>query len=286
MTAAFDIQAETDVDDYHADTSTVSKTMLNEYCTSPVQFDLMFNKKTLSRKKPTKEMNVGTILHSVLLEHKDIDEVVAVYTPDCFKKNGDLNPKSVSIFRESIGDKIAVKSSVLDDVLDCYKSIAKAELYDAIEAASEFETRHDADIVGVNCRCKPDIMCDMGEHNLIYDLKFCDPAPIAFCRSAKRFRYWLQDAHYSKVVSVQTGKPVQFRFFAVEPVFPFRVQCYWYGQREREISADYHIRKLRELRVSYDTDTWLDNWPNEMSLSPWDMGDTFEEQPLEGFDDE
>ncbi len=286
MTAAFDSEQLETNEEYHADTSTISKTMLNEYCTSPVQFNLMFNNDTLARKSPTKPMQLGTIMHSVLLEKKSVSEVCEVYTSDCFKSNGAINPNPSAAFRESIGRKIAVKSKELIGIYDCYEAVVKSPLYAAIKQAKECEKRHDAIVAEIPCRCKPDILCDMGEHILIYDLKFCDPSPSAFIRSAKRFRYWLQDAHYSSVVAAETGKPVMFRFFAVEPVFPFRVQCYWYGPRQREIARDFHIRKLRELKYSMDTDTWVDDWPNELPLSPWDIGDTHEEEPeLEGFDD-
>lgn len=292
MTAAFEereeyaVPCETD-EEYHADTSTISKTMLNEYCTSPVQFDLMFNKKTLDRKSATKPMQLGTIMHAILLENKEPDQICAVYPSDCFKSNGAINPVPAGKFRASIGDKIAVKPKELDDVLACFTSVVKSELYDAIQLSIECEKRHDAVIGDVPCRCKPDILCDMGDHILIYDLKFCDPSPSAFIRSAKRFRYWLQDAHYSAVVREELGKPVMFRFFAVEPTFPFRVQCYWYGPRQREIARDFHSRKLGELKHSIETDTWVDDWPNELPLDPWDIGSSHEEEPeLEGFDDE
>lgn len=291
LTAAFDSeQIETD-DEYHADTATISKTMLNEYCKSPVNFNLMFNKGTMERKRPTKVMQIGTIMHAVLLEKKSVAEVCEAYSTDCFKSNGDLNPKPAAAFRESIGGKIAVKSKDLLEIYDCYEAIATSPLYDAIRQSTECEKRHDAVVAGVPCRCKPDILCDMGEYVMIYDLKFCDPSPGAFMRSANNtklgFRYWLQDAHYSAVVREELGKPVMFRFFAVEPMFPFRVQCYWYGPRQREIARDFHSRKLGELKHSMETDTWVDDWPNELPLEPWDIGSSHEEEPeLEGFDDE
>lgn len=291
MTAAFEEReeyvapCETD-EEYHADTSTISKTMLNEYCNSPVTYDLTFNKGTMARKSPTKPMQLGTIMHSLLLEKKEIEDVVAIYTPECFKSNGAINPVPAGKFRASIGNKIAVKSKELDEVLACFTAVVKSDLYDAIKQASECEKRHGAVVEGVPCRCKPDILCDMGDHILIYDLKFCDPSPDAFIRSAKRFRYWLQDAHYSAVVREELGKPVMFRFFAVEPTFPFRVHCHWYGPRQREIARDFHVRKLGELKHSMETDTWVDDWANELPLDPWDIGGRHEEEPeLEGFDD-
>ena len=127
----------------------------------------------------------------------------------------------------------------------------------------------------------------MDDHLIAYDLKFCPPDPTSFNRSARRLRYWLQDAHYSAVLTAETGKPVLFRFWAVEPTYPFRIQCYWYGQRSREIARDYHAAQLNKLAECYATDEWVDDWQGELVLSPWDVGVTSEEDPeLEGFDDE
>lgn len=273
-------------DEYHADTETVSKTMLNEFCDSPVQFNLIFNTGELERKHATVPMQLGTIMHSILLEGSSVGDVCEVFSDDCFKSNGAINPKPAGEFRDSIAPKIAVKQAVRDDVIACRSALSDTPLMKAIHASTETERRHDGTVHGVPSRCKPDILCDMGDHILIYDLKFCDPSPGAFNRSAKRFRYWLQDAHYSAVIKAETGKPVQFRFFAVEPVFPFRVQSYWYTPRQREIARDYHTRKLGELRECYETNVWQDNWPNELELNPWDVGYSAEEAPeLEGFDE-
>lgn len=144
MTAAFDSEQIETNDEYHADTATISKTMLNEYCKSPVNFNLMFNKGTMERKRPTKVMQVGTIMHAVLLEKKSVSEVCEAYSTDCFKSNGDLNPKPAEAFRESIGGKIAVKSKGLLEIYDCYEAIAASPLYDAIQQSTECEKRHDA----------------------------------------------------------------------------------------------------------------------------------------------
>lgn len=274
------------MDSYHDDTKTISKTMLNVFCDSPVEFNLMFNQKTMAKKSPTKQMEIGTVLHEVLLEKKKITDVVEEYPQSCFKSNGAINPKPAGEFRKSVYPRIAVKTATLNQIIECADSIAGSALNDAIQQCSEFEKRHDATIEDVACRCKPDMLVELEDFALIYDLKFCDPKPSAFNRSARMFRYWLQDAHYSAVVGAEIGKPVHFRFFAVEPVFPYRIQCYWYTERQREIAGEFHRKKLQELRECKDSNTWEDAWPNVLTLNAWDVESESEEPELEGFEDE
>ena len=78
---------------------------------------------------------------------------------------------------------------------------------------------------------------------------------------------------------------MQFRFFAVEPKFPFRVQCYWYEPDQRKTAMDYHRKKLNQLRICIDENIWEDAWPSSLSLNHWDVGEAGPE-PLVGFDDD
>lgn len=272
--------------DYHDDYSHISKTMLNTFCDSPVEYDLTYNKRTMKRKEPTRRMELGTILHEVLLEGKFLADVACEYTANCYKSNGAVNPKPAAEFRKSIWPKIAVKPATMREIEACHAAVLQTALGDALQQATAFEERFDARIEGVDCKCKPDMMLDAGDYLLVYDLKFCDPSPRGFGRSARMFRYWLQDAHYSAVLREHSGKPVEFRFFACEPTFPYRVQCYWYDPPQREIASGYHLRKLRELHEAISNDTWEDDWPNSLELTPWDIGESNSEPELVGFDDE
>ncbi len=260
--------------DYHSDYSAVSKTMLNVFCRSPREYRHMFVDRppTMTLKPPSKYMELGTICHRVLLEGQPLHEVVAVYDDDCFQSNGSLNSKKAAEFRAAHPAQISVKFGVACTIHKLLESLEQSDLADAIREASSLEKRFDAELCGVACKCKPDIVCDMGPHVLAYDLKFTDDVSDSFFkRSLRRLRYWLQDAHYSAVLAENFQKPVQFRFFAIEPTYPFRVQAYWLDVRSREIARDAHRHKLEELKQCMDSNQWQDRWQSELALSPYDL---------------
>jgi hypothetical protein len=271
---------------YHDDYGSVSKTMLTDFVGSPSLYYETYIKRTMQRKQPTQPMLVGTILHGVLLEGKKPDEMFRVYPEDCLKSNGAINPKPAGEFRRSIGSAVAIKEKDAHGIEAAIKAARESAISKALELATETENAHYADVYGLPCKCKPDIAADMGDRWDVWDLKFCDPSPGHFFRSAKRFKYWLQDVHYSAVITQETGKPVTFRFLAFEPEYPFRLQSYWYEPRQREIGSDFHRLHVAKLLKCMATDSWEDNWPHSIPLSPWDVDPSGESVELEGFDDE
>lgn len=262
--------------EYHSDRTHISKTMLNLFYKSPVEYYHTYITGLMEEYQPNAAMQLGTIGHAVLLEQKDLDELIAVYPDFCLKSNGALKSDAAEAFQNLNRDKICLKERELEPILKFIEGVSQHELLmEAIEHASSLERRFNAEIEGVKCKCKPDIACDMGQYVLVPDLKFSeDISPDQFRRSAKRLRYWLQDAHYSKVLSENFGgKPVVFKFYAIETKFPFRMKIYAYEPRSREIAADNHAGKLRDLKVCMDTGVWEDNWEGDLHLNNWEFND-------------
>lgn len=258
--------------DYHNDYAAVSKTALNVFYDSPQEYFLKFVTRSMEHKPPSKFMLEGTVAHAVLLERKAFDDVVTVYSDACYRSDGGLNGKVAAQFRDDHPGAICLKADDVDRLKALVASLYGSQLMAAIDASLNMEHRHDAEVHGLPCRCKPDIVGDLGGLVAVYDLKFCAAVDHAtFNRTAKRLRYWLQDAHYSAICEQVYAKPVRFRFFAVEATYPFRVQAYWYPDRCREIARGSHQNKLAELRECRLTGIWEDRWPNELTLAPWDV---------------
>lgn len=260
--------------DYHSDFDSVSKTMLNLFCKSPVEYHLTYVTREMEPWSPSMPAIVGTICHACLLEGKEVRDLVAVYPSSCLKSNGHINPTPAEAFRANNPGLIHMKEGDVYEIEEVLEAMRGSLLGTALTGATHMEQRFDAELHGVKCRCKPDIVCDMADYVLAYDLKFMeDPSPSQFHRSAKKLRYWLQDAHYSKVLAEHYKKPVVFRFFACETQLPFRVQPYWYDPRSREIAMETHERKLKELAEAIRTDTWEDGWPSEVTMDAWDLSE-------------
>ena len=76
-------------DEYHADFSRVSKTMLNDYIESPLDYYCYYVARSLEKPK-FKATTVGSIVHDVLLEGHNLAETVAIYPDSLMNKSGGL----------------------------------------------------------------------------------------------------------------------------------------------------------------------------------------------------
>ena len=258
---------------YHDDFASLSKTMLNLFCHSRLEFYHTYVKPVMQPKIQTKVMLSGTVLHAMLLEDRLFSDLVLPYPDWCLKSNGDLNGKVAASFREEHPDCEFLKMAECDAIRAVVESVLKhPDLGKLMSAATDRERRFDARIFGIDCKCRPDIICDLGDRVVIYDLKFSECVDAdSWRRNSRRFRYWLQDSHYSAVVEAALGKPVQFRFCLIEVAFPFRVQWKWYDPSSRESSRKFHREKIEELAVCHETGDWSDRWQSVMVLEPWDM---------------
>lgn len=277
-----------DNDRYHELDGRLSKSMLDVFVTSPVEYRERFITGKMPKPKAKKIMQLGSILHALLLEKKPASEVFKVYTSDCLKINGHRNPKPSEAFEASLPDGIiAVKQSLLPVIDAAFAAVMRSPLGDVLlEKGNVFEQRVDADL-WLPSKCKPDILDTTGKRGVIYDLKFGQVSPFAFLKNIKSLRYWLQDAHYSAVCEKKFGKPFDFRWWAVETVYPFRVHPYWLCPRSREIARDVHKKAMCDLKLSIDNDDWQDRWQSEITLSEWDFGGTADcEVELEEIDGE
>lgn len=284
-------QPESTVEQYHRDYSRLSKTMLNHFASSRQKFYHYYVAQDHAPPKPTSQMIVGTAVHKILLERIPVENAVTVYDDTCFKVNGHLNPKPAAKFREENASKLIVKQSELDTINATCNAVKDHELGKLISNQdAEFETVitwTDRE-TGMECRAMVDFFIDMGDHIRAYDLKTTDQVePMPFKRTAKRFRYWLQDAHYSNGLEANFSKPVSFGFWCVETDFPHRLCLREYTPHSREMAASHRLRYMTDLQNCHETGDWRDEFTKEkdmMTLEPWD--EDMPVQELEGFDDD
>lgn len=272
---------------YHQDNSHLTKTALTVFCDSVREYYLQFVSMEMDRKQATREMSTGTVLHAMLLESKSLDEVIGIYPDSCLKSDGAINWKPAAQFRADNPDKLGFfKASAAEDIQIVYDAVKDSAIATAIEESSHLEKEFRATVYGCKCKCKPDIAGDLGEYWACYDLKFMDRIyPGMFRRSAKSFRYYLQDAHYSAVLSELSGKPTVFKFIAVETQYPFRVQVYVYDPRSREIARDFHRKKVEQVLECQASGDWSDRWSGDLILNPWEVEGCGSEDSLDWEDE-
>lgn len=261
-------------EEYHADWSHVSKTMLSLFLESETDYFLTY---VTGQKKPKgvgKPAVIGSIGHAVLCEDKKLNQVAVVYPPDCLNVAQGLISKYAKPFEAecAAGGYYCLKPNEYVEVETMLTEVKKnPELAPLLEQATTKEQAYFTELAGVKIKCKPDLLCDIGNEIYIYDLKLMpDIYPGAFYRSAKRFKYWLQVAHYSAVIRQITGKPVHFRFLVIETKFPYRVKPRRIPQSQCEQLVGDHIDILKRLKNCHDTKNWEDSWSPEVIVNPWD----------------
>jgi exodeoxyribonuclease VIII len=258
---------------YHEKHDAITKTGLTVFAKSPLEYYHTYITGKLPRKPATQPMLLGTVLHSVLLEDCTLADLVTVYPADCFKSNNTLHPQKSAEFRESLGRCVAVKEQEFEDIATVVESVAP-QLADFlkrndVQREAVFQA---ANVHGLPAKCKPDAV-RIGQDVTVIDLKFgamIDPQ--SFSRSAKSFKYWLQDAHYTAVLeAIHGNRFVGFQFVAIETKFPFRVQRYHYDQSSRDSGRAEHKRLMEKLARCHATGDWSDDWDSTLVLNPWDV---------------
>lgn len=127
---------------------------------------------------------------------------------------------------------------------------------------------------GLLCKARYDY--DRPDINLLADLKSTDDAsPQAFARSIARFRYHVQDAHYSEGPRVLRGEDPRFVFAAVEKAPPYCVGVYILDTESATRGEELRAREMDMLDECLRTDTWP-AYPaevNTIALPNWAFSD-------------
>ena len=251
--------------DYHTDTTHITKSMLSTFIDSPRDYYEQYITRRKPRKQSTKQMVIGSVCHAVLLQQVAFDEAFVIYPDSCLKVDGTLNGKLAAAFRSDHpnaigfgkqGDDIAISQALY--------AIEDHPLGRLIQQAQQREQVVESYYLNRGIKCRPDFLCD----GIIYDLKFMeDVSESAIRRSFKRFRYWLQDAHYSTVCESDA-----FRFWVVETQYPFRIKSVVYEEQSRKIAIEAWTNAMNSLMACERDGVFEDANALTLTLLPWEVG--------------
>ena len=175
--------------------------------------------------------------------------------------------------KEIIDEETQDKLIAMRDML--YKTPYVKNLINGEHEKSFFWTD---EATGIKCKCRPDSFGKFGKHNIIIDYKTAENAETsAFMRSALKYNYDVQAAHYTAGLEAIYGKDYLFIFIAQETKPPYLVNV---------LQADsYFMDNGREIRnmmlETYKKCLELDEWPaymgfkddktffNELSVPAW-----------------
>lgn len=190
--------------------------------------------------KDTPSLKFGRACHKFILEPYDFDNEFAIMPKvDRRTKEGKeifAKFESESKGKEIIDDDTYNKLTDMRDVL--YRTPYVKNLINGEHEKSFFWTD---EATGIKCKCRPDSFGTFGNYNIIVDYKTTDNAETsAFMKSALKFNYDVQAAHYTEGLEKIYGKEYIFIFIAQETKPPYAVNI---------LQADeYFMQNGRDVR--------------------------------------
>jgi len=228
---------------YHA-VDALSKSMMSKILKSPAHYRAALEE----HQEPTKSMQMGTAIHTAVLEPQLYSQVVAVIPPDI-----DGRTKDGKAWKEQHKSRIHLTHAEDIDVQGVANSVRRHSFWDIIHLPHRIEASVFAqdDETGVALKARPDLW--VLEPAILVDVKTTDDAtPEGFSRTVGSFGYHIQAAHYMAMTGADS-----FVFVAVERKAPYAVAIYKLDAEWLQAGANLRrkaISTLHECRA-------LDSWP-------------------------
>lgn len=175
--------------------------------------------------KRSHSMNFGSAVHSALLEPEN-DEILVLPNNLNLRLKADREAKNNLIKNNK--DKIIITEKENNN-LDMIKQNVKSNLLakSLLDNLSECEYSYYGTYEDVPLKVRPD---GIKKDRYIIDIKTCqDASPRAFLSAIYKYLYHLQACFYSEMLGYNDVHN-QFRFIAIENVYPFDVAVYSLSQ--------------------------------------------------------
>lgn len=221
-------------EEYHADTSHISKSGLDMINKSPAHYWHEYLSPNRDR-DPTPAQIVGNATHTAILEpEKFYDEFYCLNDSIILSQIDSKKPKATAKYKDFMKQQTSLhkgkqrlSSQDMEHIQRMAESVRKhkfaAELLSKGKAEQSFFFKHEG--TGAPCKIRPDWL---SEYEIICDVKTTtDASENAFSRACAKYRYHVQNALYlDGVYQCVDDLFSQFVFIAVEKEPPYGVACY------------------------------------------------------------
>jgi exodeoxyribonuclease VIII len=261
---------------YHANYSRLSRTMLKHFRDSRRLFEAYYVTQTLDHPPPSKAMKLGTLVHAMLLEPHTLTDKLLVIPKDLLASNGAESTKAAKDFRKQHEAAGVTVCKTEDELINVRCMVASALELLGPFMNSQTLVEHVIEWTdlptGLECRLKADIITELPDMVLAFDLKSSDDVtPSTWAHRARGTELWLQERHYSAGLKEQFLKPVRFLFGVVESKGTNRAAMFELEDDEhRDNAYDQTLAAVAECKR---TDNWAEPWEriiNRVSMRQWD----------------
>ncbi len=232
----------------------------------------------LAENVPTPAMQLGTALHSYILEHETFGEHI-VEGPDC-RRRKKKDKETWRLFEEANEGRVILSAQEMQSVRDMGDAVLYHEsVRHMFEHPTEIETtclwREPFVTEYLNCKARIDLFID--ELGMVVDLKTTpDASREAFERSIFKFGYHYQAAMYLRALN-ETGRTAkEFVLIAVEKEAPYCCAVYRLAPEVVALAWEEMQHHMKEMAFAYAVDRWdgYIEYIADISLPRWAMRDT------------
>ena len=258
---------------YHADHSHVSHSMLSVFRQSRRVYYDRFVGRTQAPPEPTAAMRLGTLVHLAILE-PDVFATQCRVAPLVDRRTKAGKEIAAQFEAENSGKIIITheEGEVTGRIFDAVASSAKAKQLLSLDGDIETSIRWNDRESGMQCKCRPDKLISSG---LILDLKTTrDASPRCFSRSCAALGYHRQAAWYLDGSREVLDANHNFAFIAVETSYPWTVAVYELDKEAIELGRNENRTAIMQVRDCMRSGDWRD--PHEkrvnlLSLPKWSV---------------
>ena len=206
--------------------------------------------------EPTPALVFGQLFHAMALQPDRVWEQFAVM-PNVDRRTK-AGKEAFAEFEAQAEGKTIVSVDMVEQATDMCEALKRNEFVKKLLKGEKEKPFFWVDeMTGEECKCRTDVLTEVGENLIIVDLKSTDNAETeAFMRSAIKYGYDLQSAMYSEGVKFNTGRDPLFVFIAIEKKPPYAINIL---QADKLlIRRGYDL--FRELIGIYHDCKTTDNW--------------------------
>ena len=206
--------------------------------------------------EPTPALVFGQLFHAMALTPDTVREQFAVM-PNIDRRTK-AGKEAFAEFEASAEGKTVVSVDMVEQATAMCEALNRNEFVEKLlKGEKEKPFFWTDEMTNEECKCRTDVLTEVGGNLIIVDLKSTDNAETeAFMRSAIKYGYDLQSAMYSKGVEINTGKKPLFVFVAIEKKPPYAINILQADQLL--IRRGYDL--FREYIGIYHDCKQTDNW--------------------------
>lgn len=206
--------------------------------------------------EPSSSLLFGQLFHALVLQPESVWEQFAV-CPNVDRRTK-AGKEAFAEFEQQADGKTIVSVDMVEQATAMCEALKQNQFVTKLlNGEKEKAFFWVDDLTKEECKCRTDVLTEIGTDLVIVDLKSADCAETeTFMRSAIKYGYDLQSAMYGEGVKVNTGKEPLFVFIVIEKKPPYAINIL---QADKLfVRRGYDI--FRELIGIYHECKETDNW--------------------------